>query len=177
MNALVSQGLFCLLICAAKVVEISIQSIKTVSMVKGQRTVASVLAFIECLIWGLVCASVISDLNSNYAWLLSYCLGYALGIFCGSKLESMIALGTSNLQLVVNNKYIQAVEEYLQTKEKGYTVLDGHGAKEPSHVVIIALPRKEVKKMIEDVERLCEGNVFVLTSEVSRFAGGYGIRK
>ena len=57
MNALVSQGLFCLLICAAKVVEISIQSIKTVSMVKGQRTVASVLAFIECLIWPLYHAS------------------------------------------------------------------------------------------------------------------------
>ena len=177
MNPIISQILFCLLICGAKIVEISIQSIKTVSMVKGQRLIATILAFVECLIWGLVCSSVISDLNSNYLWLISYCVGYALGIFCGSKLEAMIALGTSSLQLMVNEKHIESVEKYLQKNNKGYTVLEGRGAKEKSHVVVIALPRKEVNETIEKIRELCDNQVFVLASEVSKYTGGYGVRK
>lgn len=172
-----AQFAFCLLICGAKICEISIQSIKTVSMVKGQRILATCLAFVECMIWGLVCSSVISGLNSNFFWLFSYCLGYALGIFVGSKLEAFLALGTSSLQLVIGEKYIEKTENFLKEHEKGYTVIDGHGAKGKTYVVIIALPRKEVKKIIEDIKSLCDNQVFVITSEVSKFVGGYGVRK
>ena len=175
-NVTVDLG-FCALIALAKIAEISIQSIKTVSMVKGQRILAAVLAFIECLIWGLVCSSIITGLTSNISWLLSYCLGYAAGIYIGSKLESMIALGTSSLQLVVRNGALKDLEEYLQNDNQGYTVLEGRGAKEKSSMVIVALPRKEVKKTLADIEKICGGNVFVLTSEVSKYTGGYGVRK
>lgn len=175
-NVTVDLG-FCALIAFAKIVEISIQSIKTVSMVKGRRILAAVLAFVECLIWGLVCSSIITGLTSNISWLLSYCLGYASGIYIGSKLESLIALGTSSIQFVVRNEAINDVEEYLQKHDRGYTVLEGRGAKGKSSMVIVALPRKEVKKTINDIENLCNGNVFILTSEVSKYTGGYGVRK
>ena len=54
------QVMICLLICGAKILEISIQSVKTVCMVKGQKMIAAVLGFIECLVWGLVVSSVIT---------------------------------------------------------------------------------------------------------------------
>ena len=36
--------------------------------------------------------------------LLFYCVGYATGLFLGSTIESKIALGTSNLQLIANDE-------------------------------------------------------------------------
>ena len=48
----ISPILVCLLVCAAKIVEITIQSLKTCMMVKGQRLKAAGLGFIECTIWG-----------------------------------------------------------------------------------------------------------------------------
>ena len=54
----------CLIVCAAKIVEISIQSLKTCMMVKGQRLKAAGLGFLECTIWETIysfCSSTVSD--------------------------------------------------------------------------------------------------------------------
>ena len=169
--------LTCLAICSAKIVEISIQSVRTVCLVKGERTLAATLAFIECLLWGFVTSSVIASLSSNIWLLLSYCVGYALGLFFGSIIESKIALGTSSVQIMVDDEHLKTVEEYLKEKGYGFTILDGHGSKEAMHVVIVVLARKTVKKTVQEIRKICGGHVFVVTSEISNFTGGYGIRK
>ncbi len=74
----------CLIVCAAKIVEITIQSLKTCMMVKGQRLKAAGLGFTECIIWGLVISTIIGTLGDNLFLLLFYCVGYATGLFLGS---------------------------------------------------------------------------------------------
>jgi len=167
----------CFIICFAKILEISIQSVKTVCMVKGERAVAVALAFIECLVWGLVVSAIITSLSENMLWLFSYCFGYAAGIFIGSMIESKIALGTSSVQIMVNKEHANKVEAYLKEHNRGFTVLDGHGSKEAMSVVIMVLPRKDVKSIMATISEICENEVFVVTSEVSKFVGGYGVRK
>ena len=55
----------CLIVCGAKIVEITIQSLKTCMMVKGQSLKAAGLGFIECVIWGLVISTIIGTLGDN----------------------------------------------------------------------------------------------------------------
>ena len=148
---ILKQIVICFLICGAKVLEISIQSVNTVCMVKGQKIVAAGLGFIECMVWGLVVSSVITSLSDNFMLLFAYCLGYAAGLYLGSMIENKIALGTSNIQLMVSNKYIDCVESYLKENKYGYTVMDGRGSKEAMHVVIMVLPRKEVKNIMGEI--------------------------
>lgn len=169
--------LTCLAVFAAKVIEIGISSIKTTCMVKGERKLATALAFIECLIWGFVVSSVITSLSSNVWLLLSYCIGYATGLFVGSVIESKIALGTSTISMIVGDEYLAKVEEHLKNHNQGYSVFDGRGSKGPVHRVEVTLPRKDVKGAIKKIRELCDNNVFLVSSEVSRFTGGYGIRK
>ena len=88
----ISPLLLGLLVCAAKIVEITISSLKTCMMVKGQKLKAAGLGFIECTIWGLVISTIIGTLGDNLLLLAFYCVGYATGLFLGSTLESKIAL-------------------------------------------------------------------------------------
>ena len=169
--------LTCLAVFAAKVLEIGISSVKTTCMVKGERKLATALAFIECLIWGFVVSSVITSLSSNVWLLLSYCIGYATGLFVGSVIESKIALGTSTISMIVGDEYLAKVEEHLKNHNQGYSVFDGRGSKGPVHRVEVTLPRKDVKGAIKKIREICDNNVFLVSSEVSRFTGGYGIRK
>ena len=169
--------LTCLAVFAAKVIEIGISSVKTTCMVKGERKLATALAFIECLIWGFVVSSVITSLSSNVWLLLSYCIGYATGLFVGSVVESKIALGTSTISMIVGDEYLAKVEEHLKNHNQGYSVFDGRGSKGPVHRVEVTLPRKDVKGAIKKIREICDNNVFLVSSEVSRFTGGYGIRK
>lgn len=167
----------CLLVCAAKIVEITIQSLKTCMMVKGQRFKAAALGFLECTIWGLVISTIIGTLGDNLLLLLFYCVGYATGLFLGSTLEGKIALGTSNLELIASPESTEKIIGYLKETNRGYTVFEGHGSVNRMNMVFIVLPRKETKKALKEIRTVCENKVFVVASEVSRYAGGYGMVK
>jgi uncharacterized protein YebE (UPF0316 family) len=173
----ISPILVCLLVCAAKIVEITIQSLKTCMMVKGQRLKAAGLGFIECTIWGLVISTLIGTLGDNLLLLVFYCIGYATGLFLGSTLESKIALGTSNLELIASDESTAKITAYLKENDRGYTVFEGRGSKEKMNMIFVVLPRKETPQVLKEIRKSCDNKVFVAVSEVSKYAGGYGMVK
>jgi uncharacterized protein YebE (UPF0316 family) len=167
----------CLIVCLAKIVEISIQSLKTVMMVKGQRAKAAMLGFVECMIWGLVISTLVTTLGDNIVLLVFYCSGYALGLFIGSSIENKIAIGTSNLELIANDDSTKKITTYLKEKGRGYTVFEGHGSIDKMNMIFIVLPRKETPRILKEIRACCDNKVFVAVSEVSKYAGGYGMMK
>ena len=169
--------LVCFIVYTAKIVEITIQSLKTCMMVKGQRLKAAGLGFLECTIWGLVISTIIGTLGDNLFLLLFYCVGYATGLFLGSTLESKIALGTSNLELIASDESTENIIEYLKAHNRGYTVFEGHGSTDKMNMIFIVLPRKETPRVLREIKRCCNNKVFVVASEVSKYAGGYGMVK
>lgn len=173
----ISPILVCLMVCCAKIVEISIQALKTCMMVKGQRMKAALLGFTECMIWGLVISTLVTTLGDDYLLLLFYCFGYATGLFLGSTIESKLAIGTSNLELFADDENTEKITTYLKEKNMGYTVLDGYGSKDKMNMIFIVLARKETQKVLKDIRRMCDNKVFVVASEVSKYAGGYGMLK
>ncbi len=167
----------CFIVCAAKIVEISIQSLKTCMMVKGQRLKAAGLGFVECMIWGLVISTIISTLGDNFALLLFYCVGYAVGLFLGSTIEGKLAIGTSNLELIANDENTEKITAYLKENNRGYTVFGGRGSIDKMNMIIIVLPRKDASRILKEIRKICDNKVFVVASEVSKYAGGYGMLK
>ena len=169
--------LVCFIVCAAKIVEITIQSLKTCMMVKGQRLKAAGLGFVECTIWGLVISTIIGTLGDNIFLLAFYCVGYATGLFLGSTIENKIALGTSNLELIANDDSTEKITNYLKENNRGYTVFEGHGSTDKMNMIFIVLPRRETPRVLKDIRKTCDNKVFVVASEVSKYAGGYGMLK
>ncbi len=167
----------CFIVCGAKILEITIQSLKTCMMVKGERLKAAGLGFIECTVWGLVISTLISTLGDNLVLLLFYCVGYATGLFLGSTIETKIALGTSNLEVIANEENTKKITAYLGERGMGYTVLDGHGSKDKMNMIFIVLARKEAPRVLKDLRRECDNKLFVSVSDVSKYAGGYGLVK
>ncbi len=167
----------CFIVCAAKIIEITIQSLKTCMMVKGERLKAAALGFAECLIWGLVISTIISTLGDNIALLLFYCVGYAVGLFLGSTIESKIALGTSNLEIIANADSTAKITAYLKERSMGYTVFEGYGSTDKMNMIFIVLARKEAGRVLKDLRRECDNKLFVAVSEISKYAGGYGMVK
>lgn len=165
------------IVCAAKIIEITIQSLKTCMMVKGQRLGAAGLGFVECAIWGLAISTIIGTLGDDLWLLLFYCIGYATGLFLGATLEGKIALGTSSLQLVANDESTNLITEYLKENSRGYTVFDGRGSKDKMNMIMIVLPRRDAGILLKEIRKICKNNVFVVVDEVSKYAGGYGMVK
>ena len=167
----------CFIVCAAKIIEITIQALKTCMMVKGQRIKAAGLGFVECAIWGLVISTIIGTLGDNLFLLVFYCFGYAAGLFLGSTLEGKIALGTSSLQLIADDENTARIIEYLKSSFRGYTVFEGQGSKNKMNMIFIVLPRRDTLEVVKKVRVICENNVFVVVDDVNKYAGGFGMLK
>ncbi|MBR6633289.1 MAG: DUF2179 domain-containing protein [Clostridia bacterium] len=167
----------CFIVCAAKIIEITIQSLKTCMMVKGQKLKAAGLGFLECVVWGLVISTIIGTLGDNLLLLAFYCLGYAAGLFLGATLESKIALGTSSLQLIANVGNTQKIIEYLKANSRGYTVFEGQGSTDRMNMIFIVLPRRDSAPLLKEIRAICQNNVFVVVDDVNKYAGGYGMLK
>ena len=170
-------AIVCAIVCCAKILEISIQSLKTCMMVKGQRLKATLLGFAECTVWGLVISTIIATLGDNLLLLLFYCIGYSAGLFIGSTIEGKLALGTSNLELIANAENTEKIIAHLKEKNLGFTVFEGHGSVDKMNMIFIVISRKEVRKLLKSIRALCGDKVFIVASEVSKYAGGYGMLK
>ena len=170
-------ALVCLIVCAAKIIEITIQALKTCMMVKGERLKAAGLGFLECAIWGIAISTIIGTLGDNLFLLAFYCAGYAAGLFLGSTLEGKIALGTSSIELIANDENTKRITEYLTKNSRGYTVFGGQGSKDKMNMILIVLPRRDAASVLKEIRAICRNNVFVVVNEVSRYVGGYGMVK
>ena len=109
--------------------------------------------------------------------LLFYCIGYATGLFLGSTIETKIALGTSNLELIASDESTEKITAYLRERGMGYTVFNGQGSKDKMNMILIVLPRKDTGFVVREIRKLCQNNVFVVVDEISKYAGGYGMVK
>ena len=167
----------CFIVCAAKIIEITIQSLKTCMMVKGQRLKAALLGLLECTIWGLAISTIIGTLGDDLLLLAFYCVGYAAGLYLGSTLEGKIALGTSSVQLIASDENTNKITEYLKEHNRGYTVFEGQGSKSKMNMIFIVLQRRNAPMIIKEIRSICENNVFVVVDDVNRYAGGYGMLK
>ena len=45
------------------------------------------------------------------------------------------------------------------------------------NMILIVLSRREMKRVLKEIRKLCNNRVFVVASDVSKYAGGYGLVK
>ena len=45
------------------------------------------------------------------------------------------------------------------------------------NMIFIVLARKESTKVLKEIRKICDNKVFVVASDVSKYAGGYGMLK
>ena len=81
-----------ILIVFAKIIDVSLGTIRIILVSKGKKFLAPLLGFIEVLIWILTIGQVMKNLTNpvNY---IAYALGFSLGNYFGIIIENKLAIG------------------------------------------------------------------------------------
>src|SRR6266446_8550603 len=91
-----------LLIVVARITDMTLDTIRTASIVQGRRVFAAILGFFEAVIY--VCAVAKVLLNMDHPiYALAYGLGYGLGTFLGITIEQRLAFGLQVVSLFTRN--------------------------------------------------------------------------
>lgn len=143
--------LTCLLIVAARIMDVSLGTIRTINVVQGRRLFALVLGFFEVLIWLLVVSRVINEIQVP-AYAIAYALGFALGNFVGMTIESRLALGRQVVRIFSRRGTEMAAA--LRGVGLRVTQFEGWGRDGPVQELLIEIGRRHAANVVEQARGL-----------------------
>ncbi|MGZ0656431.1 DUF2179 domain-containing protein [Coraliomargarita sp. W4R53] len=149
---LIAWVLIPVLIFFARLVDVSLATLRHILVFRGMKKVVPFLAFIEILIWTLAITQVMENL-SNTAALLAWALGFSVGTYLGMIIEERLALG-HQLVRVIHQKMPTDFIESLKERGYGVTCLGAHGAFGQVDISLIVSPRKRLGELLKMLNQM-----------------------
>lgn len=161
-----------LFIFFAKLIEVSLATIRVILVNRGVRTLGSLLSFVEVLLWVFVAAGVLTGISSSPLKGVIYALGYAAGVYLGSCIENRLAFGKSVLQIIIPKEQAKEVGQAIRDLDVGVTELEGRGYATENQVFLVFAERKTAKHIIDIIKEIAP-NAVISASDASVIHGGY----
>lgn len=165
-----------IIIFMAKIVEVSLMTLRVVLITKGERKVGAIIGFFEVILWIFIVSNVITSLADDPIKAVFYALGFSLGSFVGSMLEEKIGLGLSEMKVIVKEHHGPELSEYLRSLGYGVTVSKADGKDLPREILSLFVKRKNIHSVVNEITKK-QSNAVITTTEIKPIYGGYGIRK
>jgi len=165
-----------LLIFIVKIVEISMMTVRTVLMTRGEKLYAALLGFVEISIWIYLVGQVLTGIQDDPLRMLAYALGFACGIYVGSILEDWLGVGLVTIHVTVSVSDGVLIARKLRESGAGVTNLKGEGRDEGKSVLLVHVKRRKRRQMLELI-RSVNPEALVNVYDVKNVSGGFGLKK
>ena len=164
--------LICIKIFFARILDVSIGTFRTMVMIKGNKVVATILAFFEVLIWFLIAReALVIEMNSFFIP-IAYAGGYACGTYIGQYLSNRFIKGVVGVQ-VIAHKYGKKILQALRDSDYSVSVLkmedDINGSKK---MMLFLQVNKSTLKEVEKIIMQEDPKAFIVISETKRIENG-----
>jgi uncharacterized protein YebE (UPF0316 family) len=157
------------LIFVARLVDVTLATMRHILVFKGARKLVPALGFIEVLVWLVAMTQVIHNLT-NVACYLAWAAGFSAGTWVGMVLEEKLALGHQLVRIVSRGDSRELVER-LRQHRYGVTVVPAHGGSGPVEIILIATTRATAGHLADTLRRFDPGLFFTIEDVRSVDAG------
>jgi len=139
-----------ILICLARVMDVTLGTLRIILISKGFKNIAPILGFFEILIWLLAIGQVMQNLTNviNY---FAYAFGFALGNYIGVIIEQKIALGMVVVQIITQRDASDLIK-FLKDNNFGVTVVEAEGSTGNVHLIFTVIKRASLKTVINSIK-------------------------
>jgi len=140
-----------ILIMLAKIVEVSMGTLRIMFVSRGIRLAAVIVGFFEVLIWLAAIGQVMQNL-SNIANYIAYAIGFSIGNYTGILIEEKISLGHNLIRIITKREGAILVDVL---REEGYVVtdIDATGNQAPVKLIFTVVRRKKLKSVIDIIKK------------------------
>jgi uncharacterized protein YebE (UPF0316 family) len=133
----------------ARILDVSIGTLRIMFVSKGYRMKATILGFIEVLIWIIIVAQIFQNLDDwlNY---VAFAGGFAAGNFVGMYIEEKMKMGIQIFRIIVGQEGILLTEKLKEANFR-VTVVDGEGKYGPVKILFTVAKRKRWQQLSDIV--------------------------
>lgn len=154
-----------LFIFFARILDVSIGTIRIMFVSKGYRGKATLLGFVEVLIWIIIVAQIFTNLD-NWLNYIAFAGGFATGNYVGMYIEEKMKMGIQIYRIIVNQENSGLAEE-LMNRDFRVTAVQGEGKHGPVKILFTVAKRKRWQELSEVVNHYAP-NAFYSVEDVKK---------
>jgi uncharacterized protein YebE (UPF0316 family) len=153
-----------------RIINISLDTLRVLFMMRGKKPLVWILGFIEALIFVLVITSVLNHID-NPLNVIGYAAGFATGSILGVFIEERLAVGFSEVH-IVSPRRGKAIADHL--REEGYAVTEipARGKDGMVSMLSSSVRRRQLSKVEEAVREIDE-EAFVTVEDIRPVSRGF----
>jgi len=166
--------IWALLIFAALLLQVLVGTVRTLMMVKGKKTLTSIVGFFEGAIAITVAITVVSNAvksGINIYMILFYALGFATGLYFGVFISSKISRDMLSVNIVTKSFEV-TLEDALRDHGFGVTCYNGSGKDGDIRILNIICKKTNLKKLKLLVHKI-DPNAMVTEHTLEGLSGGF----
>lgn len=154
-----------LLIFLARIIDVSINTIRIIYVLGGRRLTATLLGFVESFVWLMAIRQIFQHLD-NWVSYIAYPAGFAMGILVGMMIEERIAYGKVIVR-IITRKEIDQLKEYLSIEHHRFTILKALGPDGEENVIFTVLERERLESLTTKLKEILP-SAFYTVEKVNR---------
>lgn len=162
-----SFALLPILIFAARILDVSINTVRIIYVLGGRKGTSTLLGFFESFIWLMAIRQIFEHLD-NWMCYVAYPAGFAAGIFVGMIIEEKIAYGKVIVR-IITRKEVHPLLDYLRHEYHRYTYVKAEGPDGLENLVFTVLPREKLEHLLETLKDILP-TAFYTVEKVNRAA-------
>lgn len=147
----------------ARVLDVSINTIRIIYVMAGKKYMATVLGFFESLIWLVAIRQIFNHLDNIYSY-IAYPAGFAVGILVGMRIEEKIALGKLIIR-IISKENIAPFKQFLLEKDLRFSMVKSEGTTGEESILFTVIKREQLEE-IESALRNTIPNAFYTVESV-----------
>lgn len=164
-----------LLIFLARILDVSLGTIRIVFVSRGLKYLAPVVGFVEVIIWLLAIRVIMQNLN-NFACYIAYGAGFAMGTFIGLQIEKRIAVGNSIIRIITQKDATELIG-HLRSQGFGVTSMDAQGVKGKVNIIYMTIKRHDFEKVTQIIEKFNPKAFYTVEDVCMVSAGTFPLRR
>ncbi|MFP4369360.1 MAG: DUF2179 domain-containing protein [Candidatus Kapaibacterium sp.] len=157
------------LIFIARILDVSIGTMRIILLSKGYRVLAPALGFIESIVWIIAVSQIMQNLN-NFYYYIAYAAGYSAGTYIGIVIEQKLSLGQVMVR-IVTRRDAHALLEHLREHRYSATAVDAEGKYGDVKIIFIIIKRSDLEEVINTIKQF-NPNAFFTIEDVRTVSGG-----
>ncbi len=156
----------CIKIFLARIVDVSLGTVRTVLVVKGKNFTPAIVAFFEVLIWFYAAREALNTEINSILIPIFYAGGYAAGTYFGTFISTHFFESLIGVQVITNTSLESKMLKEIRSSGFGASVIDLKNTHEKTkkNMLIIHLNKSKLKKLTKIIRRN-DPDAFVVISE------------
>lgn len=162
--------ILCAKIFFARILDVSLGTLRTIITVKGKDLLAACIGFFEICIWFTIVREALNTDETSMFVMLSYAAGYATGTYIGGVISKKVIKGTVSMQIITANHNLVKV-----IRDNGYavSVMNIKGQEEiDKYMLYIEVNNKSYDKLMNLVKKN-DSKAFIVVNETKFVQNGF----